>query len=337
MPDSVTTFGDISPRTAAYVVVDLLKRGMPYLVLEKFGQAKELPMNKTQAMKFRRYEHLALATTPLVEGVTPSSLKLTFTDITAILRQYGTVISITDIVADTHEDPIVKEGTIILGEQAARTVETIRWNVLKAGSNVFYSNGAARTSVNTPASLAKQRAITRGLKRQYAVKLTSVVRSTPSFNTENVLPSFIAIAHTDLESDIRSMPGFIDVKDYGQLTPYEAEIGAVEDCRYLLSSVFTAWPGSATAGGAYAGSGTAMVSADASHADVYPILYIARDAYGIVALKGKYAITPIVINPTPTKSDPLGQRGSMGWKTMQTAVILNDAWMARLECACTAL
>jgi len=70
-------------------VVELLKRGMPYLVLEKFGQAKELPMNKTQAMKFRRYEHLPLATTPLIEGVTPTSIKLAFTDITAILRQYG--------------------------------------------------------------------------------------------------------------------------------------------------------------------------------------------------------------------------------------------------------
>ena len=35
-------------------------------------------------------------------------------------------------------------------------------------------------------------------------------------------------------------------------------------------------------------------------------------------------------------SDPLAQRGHVGWKTMQTAVILNDAWMIRLECAATA-
>ena len=35
-----TIYGDISPRTAAFVVKDLMKRGMPYLILEKFGQAK---------------------------------------------------------------------------------------------------------------------------------------------------------------------------------------------------------------------------------------------------------------------------------------------------------
>ena len=70
---AVTTYGDITPRTAAYVVVELLKRAMPYLVLEKFGQAKSLPANKTQSMKFRRYNSLGLRTTPLVEGVTPAS------------------------------------------------------------------------------------------------------------------------------------------------------------------------------------------------------------------------------------------------------------------------
>ena len=32
-----TTYGNISPRTAAFVVVELLKRAMPYLCLEKFG------------------------------------------------------------------------------------------------------------------------------------------------------------------------------------------------------------------------------------------------------------------------------------------------------------
>jgi N4-gp56 family major capsid protein len=286
------------------------------------------------SMKFRRYEHLPLATTPLVEGVTPTSGKLTFTDITAVLRQYGSVIEFTDVVADTHEDPIIKEGTIILGEQAAKTVETIRWNVLKAGTNVFFSNGSLRTSVNTPISLAKQRAITRSLKRQNAVQITSVVKSTANFNTENVLPSFIAVAHTDLENDIRNMPGFIDVKDYGSLTAYESEIGAVENCRYLLSQVCTSIP---DGGDVKAGSGVTMVSTSGTAADIYPVIYLARDAYGIVALKGENSITPIVINPTPTKSDPLGQRGSMGWKTMQTAVILNDAWMARLECAVTAL
>jgi hypothetical protein len=45
---ATTTYGDITPRTAAYVAVELLKRALPYLCLEKFGQQKTLPANKNQ-------------------------------------------------------------------------------------------------------------------------------------------------------------------------------------------------------------------------------------------------------------------------------------------------
>jgi N4-gp56 family major capsid protein len=65
--------------------------------------------------------------------------------------------------------------------------------------------------------------------------------------------------------------------------------------------------------------------------DVYPVLFFARDAYGLVPLKGATSLTPMVVNPKPSVNDPLGQRGTVGWKTMQGAIILNDAWMARLE------
>ena len=52
---ATVNFGDISPRTAAYASKDLLTRGLPYLVIEKFGQAKTLPGNSTKTMKWRRY------------------------------------------------------------------------------------------------------------------------------------------------------------------------------------------------------------------------------------------------------------------------------------------
>jgi N4-gp56 family major capsid protein len=79
-----------------------------------------------------------------------------------------------------------------------------------------------------------------------------------------------------------------------------------------------------------------MLSTSGVNADVYPILYLGRDAYGIVALKGVYAVTPMVVNAKPSDSDPMAQRSHASWKTMQTAVILNDAWMLRVEVAATA-
>jgi N4-gp56 family major capsid protein len=321
-------YGDISPRTAAHAVAKMLTRGMPHLVIEKFGQVYVMPTKSTKVAKFRRYNALPLATTPLVEGVTPAGSRVTVTDVTATLEQYGDYIPFSDVIEDTHEDPFLQQVTDVLGEQAAQTVETLRWNVLKAGTNVFYANGSARTDVNTPLTLALQRKVTRALKRQNARQITQVVKSTPDFRTEPVEAAFIALVHPDVENDIRNITGFISTKHYGTVTPWANEIGAVEDVRYLRSTIFTSF----TNGGGSAG---AMISTGGSLADVYPVIFLSQDAFGIVPLKGKDSLSIMVVNPKPAAGDPLGQRGTAGWKTMQTTVILNDAWMVRAEVAAT--
>jgi N4-gp56 family major capsid protein len=328
---AVTTYSDISPRTAAYVVVELLKRAMPYLVLEKFGQAKSLPSNKTQSMKFRRYNSIATTGTRLTEGVTPAGKKLTTTDITANLYQDGDYVEITDIIADTHEDAVQHEAMGIVAEQAAKVIEINRYDVLKACTNVFYANSVAnRAAVLAVITRDDQRRIVRSLERQEAQHITQIVKSTPSFNTESILPAFVGVTHTDLTTDIRTMTGFTSVADYGSIGKWETEIGACEDVRYLKSTIFTPYEdaGSATT--------TGKVTTAGSQCDVYPVMYFGRDAYGIIALKGKFAITPMVLNPgIPRGGDQLGQRGSIGWKSMQGTVILNDAWMSVLEAACS--
>ena len=324
-----TIYGDISPRTAAYAEKELLKRGLPYLVIEKFGQAKSLPDNATKVIKFRRYNALPTNPVALSEGVTPASQNLSVTDVTATLAQYGNLTTISDVILDTHEDATLNEAVSLLGEQAAQMIEKMRFGVLKAGTSVLYGNGASRSAVNTEISLDVQRRATRALKRQNARFITTVVRSTPSFGTENVAPGFVALIHPDLEASVRSLTGFVPAEKYGSMTPWENELGKVEDVRYLSSTVFEPW---ADAGGA---KGT-MLSTSGTSADVYPILYLGRDAYGIIALKGMFALTPMVVNPKPSDSDPLAQRGHVSWKAYQTAVILNDAFMIRAEVAARA-
>ena len=132
-----------------------------------------------------------------------------------------------------------------------------------------------------------------------------------------------------METDIRKMVGFINTKQYGTVTPWENEIGSVERVRYLTSTIYAPFPDAGAAKGL-------MRSTSGVNADVYPILYIGRDSYGLVSLKGDQAITPMVVNPKPAAGDPLGQRGSVAWKTMTGAVILADYALARLECAATA-
>ena len=345
---STTTYGDISPRTAAFVVRDLLKRGMPWLILEKFGQAKPLPSKSTKTIQFRRYfldstwtstfgsdfnpheyfkgTNFNPANKTLTEGVTPDATLLDSTDYSATLVQYGDRTVITDVIMDTHEDPVMREAVDILGEQAAVLIEKTRYNVLKAGTNVFYANGAARASVNTVFALNDQRKVTRFLKRQLGKPITSTVKSTPAFGTESIAPSFVCIVHPDLEPDLRAISSFVPAEKYGTMSPWQGELGKIEDVRYLTSTIIEPFLG----GGASGGSNVLETSSDA---DVYPMLFLARDAYGIVAFKGANALTPMVVNPKASDSDPLAQRGHVGWKGYSATIILNDFWMVRLEVA----
>lgn len=344
----MVSYGDISPAVAAWATVRMLQRALPLLVFEKFGQTYPLPTNSTQTAKFRRYFlsgatgsagngsgafFTPLATTPLVEGVTPEGRVLANQDYTVTLQQYGDYITITDVVNDTHPDNILAEATDILGENAAQTVEALRFNVLKAGVNVFYGNNVlSRSAVVTKISLADQRRVTTALNRQNAKKITSVVASTADFNTKSVEAAYVAVVHPDLETDIRDMNGFKPVADYGpHTTPWEGEIGSCEQVRYIATTVSVPF---ANAGGAVGSTG--LRSTSGTNIDVYPVLYFARDAFGIVPLKGKSAMTPMVVNPKPAAGDPLGQRGTVGWKLWTATIILQEAFMARLEVGATA-
>ena len=138
MATAVTSYGDISPAVAAYSVVRMLKRALPYLHIEKFGQTYPLPTNSTQTAKFRRYYmvgatgtagpdataslafSIPVAITPLVEGVTPTGSVLTNQDYTVQLYQYGDFMTMTDVIEDTHTDPILQQMTDKIGRASCR-------------------------------------------------------------------------------------------------------------------------------------------------------------------------------------------------------------------------
>lgn len=323
----INRYGDISPRTAGYVKGELLKRAIPYMVLENFGQMHVLPSHSTTSMIFRRYEPLDNTPNFLQEGVSPAGMPLRKTDISVTLSQIGSVVEISDVVMDTHEDPILNETTDLLSEQAAQMIERLRWGVLRAGTNVVYANGSARTAVNTPISTGLVRRVVRALERQNARKVTRRTAASPDYATVPIASAYVAACHPDLDGDVRNCAGYKDPANYATATPWENEIGAVEKVRFLSSTLFDPFIDS---GGA---PGSTVMSTSGSAADVYPILIFGMDAYGLIPLKGQNAITPTVVNPKPVAGDLLGQRGGAGWKSMQAAAILQDLWMARLEVA----
>src|SRR5262245_33252607 len=269
---ALTQYGDggISPRTNVYAERQMLRYAKPVMVLEKLGLTKPMPKNKTDTIKFRRPKVFTAATTPLLEGVTPTETQFSYEDVSATLKQYGQVVVITDKIEDLHEDPVLNDASMQAGENIGRTIEALNYGVVRAGTAVYYANGVLRTDVNTPITLSKQRAVLRSLKALKAQKITRSLSGSSDYQTRPVEAAYVAVALTDVESDIRNLPGFSPVAEYGSRSPIsDYEIGSVEDVRYILSPDLNPF---LNAGGA---AGT-MVSTGGTNADVYPIIYFGQ-------------------------------------------------------------
>jgi N4-gp56 family major capsid protein len=323
------TYGDISPETAGYVCKKFLERAIPQLVSEQFAQTRELPSRSSMVMVFRRWNALDFTPKVVVEGITPDGSTFGKTDITVRLQQLGDWLPLTDIIQDTHTDDVLREMTNLLAEQAPAMLEMFRFGVLKAGTNVMYSGGVlARNTVVAKITRADVRRIVRLLDRQFARPITERVRPAAEYGTEPVASSYICQCHTDCEGDVRDLDGFVTVDKYAKGSIYDTEIGKCERVRFVSAPLNRPF----TDAGGDKGS---MISTTGVKADVYPYLFCAANAYATIPFKGKNAVTPMVVNPKPAAGDPMGQRGSVAWKTLTANKILYDPWMVRFEAAVT--
>ncbi len=328
MAFGITTFGDISPRVGIYAVANFLEHALPVLVLEKFARTEVLPKNKGQVVVWRRFVPFAVNTTALVEGVTPAPNQLQYEDVVTIVSQYGGWVSFTDVIVDTHEDPNLQKISMGLGEQAASVKESLIWEELIGGTAVLYSGDAtSRATVNDVIQASDLTAAQRFLKANRAKHITKMLKASTNIATEPVAPAFVAFGHSNLEPDFRALPEFVvreKYSNYNVVSDYE--LGKFQDIRVILSPQLPPIWG---AGGAPTG----VLSRDGVAADVYPIVIIGQDAYGVVPLRGMDSATITIKNPTATYEDPLAQRGFASWKMWYVAVRLNEEWMIRIEAA----
>ena len=337
MPGNVTTYDSISPRTRTLAKARLLKNAKALMIIEQFGAIDPMPRNSTKSCTWRRYLPFALAIAPLSEGVTPAGSQLQTEDVTATLQQYGDWCPVTDIVQDTHEDRILN-GVIIPAhkQQSSETIETIRYNRLRAGTYATYSGGTSRATVNGTMTRVLQRKVVRLLKRNRAMQITRVMRASAMIATDPIMPAFVGLAHTDLESDFRGMQGYIDCAHYSGTGKLVGEHGKCEEVRYCTSDLFRPFLNAATSTSntTYLVGGEVVTAA--GNPDVYPVLIFGQEAYHIVPFAGKDAVEMYVKNPEATISDPIAQRGFASWKTLQASAITTQAWFHRVEVAATA-
>jgi N4-gp56 family major capsid protein len=320
--DSAITPGAVEGRLAR----QMLKVGVPKNNMEKaITLTEDQPEKSTRVVRWARYAALPVSTVVVDEGITPVAVQMEREEVSASLDQHIGLVQTTDVLHYFHPDFTVSVATQRLGEQAATTIETKRYNVFKAGTVLRRANGSARTDINTAMDITDLRWAERALARALAEYFTDLGMSTPDFNTESILPAYWGFIHPDARYVVEGISGFTSVKDYGHGTEIEPnELGAIGNIRFLMSTVYAPF---ASAGGAKG----SMISTDGTSADVYTCTIVGREAWGSVSFRGKNSIQPFTVVPSHTAADPAAQRGYVGWVAWTQAKILNDSWMCRIE------
>lgn len=313
---NVTTDSKLSAENKTFYDRALVEEAGPNLIHGQFGQKRPIPKNGGKRIQFRRYASLPKALKPLTEGVTPEGRKLSATAVEAEVNQYGDFVCLSDVLDLTAIDNNVLEATKAVGRQAGLTLDTITRNVLQSGTNVFYCPKVGSNGVQTPVTdrsgLDKTCTLTVDVVKKVAAMLKAA-------NAPKIDGDYVCILHPYVAYDIMSDPRWEEMHKY--TTPenmYQGEIGRIAGVRFVETSEAAVYKGTENS----CPTGLA----------VFGCLFIAQGAYGVTEVTGGGLQTIIKQLGSAGTADPLDQRSTVGWKALQTAEILMEPYMVRVEC-----
>ena len=312
---NVTTDSKLSAENKTFYDRALVEEAGPNLIHGQFGQKRPIPKNGGKRIQFRRYASLPKALKPLTEGVTPEGRKLSATALEAEVNQYGDFVCLSDVLDLTAIDNNVLEATKAVGRQAGLTLDTITRNVLQSGTNVFYCPKVGANGVQTPVTdrsgLDKTCTLTVDVVKKVAAMLKAA-------NAPKIDGDYVCILHPYVAYDIMSDPRWEEMHKYTTPENMYQGIGRIAGVRFVETSEAAVYKGTENS----CPTGLA----------VFGCLFIAQGAYGVTEVTGGGLQTIIKQLGSAGTADPLDQRSTVGWKALQTAEILMEPYMVRVEC-----
>lgn len=308
---NTTASAGLSAENKTFYDRNLINEAAPKLVHAQFGQKRPIPKHGGKKIEFRRFVSLPKALEPLTEGVTPPGQALEVTKIESELRQYGDFVKVSDVLDLTAIDPVILEATDLCGRQGGATIDTVVRNVINSGTNVFYAPKLAAdgsvTEVESRASLDKTCRLTCDLVDQ-------VVAFLKAQNAPTIDGYYIGIIHPYAAYDLRKDERWRKPHEYCDPEHvYRGEIGEYGGVRFVDTSEAKIFSGA----GCPAGLG------------VFSTLIIGKDAYGVTDIEG--GAMEVIVHDKGQIGGPLNQFSTVGWKAMQTAEILVENYLARIE------
>lgn len=304
---------DLSPEMKTFYDKVLIKRALPKLVHDQFGQKRPIPAHNGKTIEFRKFNKLPKALTPLTEGITPAGQNYSVTAITATIEQYGAYIALTDMLELTAYDNNMAEIAKLLGEQAGLTSDTITRDIINAGTNVSFADHD-NSGIDARSELRLDDVLT-------VMDIKKAERKLARQNVDKINGYYVAIIHPDSVFDIWNDDEWVEASKYaGSTQIFEGEIGRLYGVRFVQTSEAKIWKDS-----------TCPTTEDDDIIPVYSTLVLGADAFGVTSINNGGIETIAKQKGSGGTADPLNQRSTMGWKLNKVAKILSNEKMVRIE------
>lgn len=304
MATTTQTYGNLTAEQKTFYDRTLLSRLLPNLTFLKYGQKRPMPKNEGDTINFRRFNSLDVPAASLTEGVTPDGDNLSITAVTATVVQEGNWVRLSDKISMVGIDPVLTESAALMGENAAKTLETRCADVIFKGTSQQYAGGAA-----SAAAIAAGKVVN-------SEEIKKAVRTLRNNNAEPLEGGYyIGFCDPSVAYDLQNDSLWQDISKYnGAENIMKGEIGRIHGVRFILTTMCPTDATTATAG------------------TLHKTLIVGKDAYGVVDVNGS-SKPEIIIKPTGSAGteDPLNQRASVGWKAMAVTVRLQELAMVCIQ------
>ena len=304
------TSGELSQAQKEFVqkVVMMELGGLKDDVLFRFAEKTNFTPTSDE-YSWRMYKDLPDTTDHLIEGVTPAGLKYSLVDFVTKVYQEGNYVPLTDKMLKYGIDKQLSISGKLLGKNAKNRMRSLLAATCFNGLNVRYAQGQ-----NSRANV---------LSNTKGITLADINAIKADFVRRGVEPveggKYIFLASPEVIADIKNLDGvnksWIDVEKYGdQSGIINGEVGTFLGFRFIETNIVPV-------------------------KDTYIHLCLAfgKEAFGSVAIDGEDAAGGFEVIykalGSSGSSDPLNQRGSLGWKHDGFGTrILRDEAMVRYEC-----
>lgn len=304
MATTTQTYGNLTAEQKTFYDRTLLSRLLPNLTFLKYGQKRPMPKNEGDTINFRRFNSLDVPAASLTEGVTPDGDNLSITAVTATVAQEGNWVRLSDKISMVGIDPVLTESAALMGENAAKTLETRCADVIFKGTSQQFAGGAA-----SAAAIAASKVVN-------SEEIKKAVRTLRNNNAEPLEGGYyIGFCDPSVAYDLQNDSLWQDISKYnGAENIMKGEIGRIHGVRFILTTMCPTDATTATAG------------------TLHKTLIVGKDAYGVVDVNGS-SKPEIIIKPTGSAGteDPLNQRASVGWKAMAVTVRLQELAMVCIQ------